>query len=55
MNKILKESMDTIQHETLRSIFKKSTEDPDIESLDKKKNELLQKAKKTPKTKEEHA
>ena len=44
INKILKEFTDTMQNEIQKSITKKSTEDTDIESLDKKRKELRQKA-----------
>ena len=37
MNKILRESMDTIQNKTQTSTIKKSIEDTEIESLDKKR------------------
>ena len=37
MNKIMRESMDTIQNKTQKSTIKKSVEDTEIESLDKKK------------------
>ena len=47
MKKIPKEPMDTIKNETQNSIIKKSTEDTETESLDKKRKELQQKANKT--------
>ena len=44
---ILKESTDTVQNETQKSIIKKSTKDTEFESLDEKRKELRQKASKT--------
>ena len=41
MNKILRESMDTIQNKTQKCTIKKSTEDTEIESLDKKRKENI--------------
>ena len=43
--------MDTIQHKTQKSTIKKSTKDTEIESLDEKRKELIQKAKKKKKKK----
>ena len=47
MNKILRESMDTIQNKKQKFTIKKNNEDTEIESLDKKRKELRQKANKT--------
>ena len=47
--------MDTIQNQTQKSTIKKSTEDTEIESLDRKRKELRQKASKTLKHKVEYA
>ena len=56
MNKILKEPMDTTQNEIPQySTIKKSAEDTETETLDKKKKELWQKANKTLKDKGEYA
>ena len=46
VNKTLKESMNTIQNETQKSIIKKSTGDTEIESLDQKRKGPRQKKKK---------
>ena len=40
MNKILRKSLGTMQHKTQKSTIKKSTEDTEIESLEKKRKEL---------------
>ena len=45
INKILRESMDTMQNKTQKSTIKKSIGDTEIESLDKKRKELQQKDK----------
>ena len=52
---ILRESMDIIQNKTQQSTIKKNIEDTEIESLDKKREELRQKANKTLKDKVEYA
>ena len=44
-NAILRESVDTIQNKTQKSTIKKSIEDTEIESLNKKRKELRQKNK----------
>ena len=43
--------MNTIQNKAQKSTIKKSTEDTEIESLDRKRKELRQKARKTLKDK----
>ena len=55
MNTVLRESMDTIQNQTQKSTIEKSTEDTEIENLDKKRKELRQKTNKTLKDKVEYA
>ena len=52
---MMTESMDTIQNKTQKSTIKKSTEDTETESLDKKRKELRQKANSTLKDKAECA
>ena len=47
MSKILREPMDTTQNKIQKSTIKKSIEDTEIESLDKKRKELRQKTKNT--------
>ena len=47
--------MDTIQNQTQKPTTEKSTEDTEIENLDKKRKELRQKTNKTPKDKVEYA
>ena len=47
MNTILRESMDTIQHKTQNYTIKKSIEDTEIETLDRKVKEFRQKTNKT--------
>ena len=51
----MSETMGTIQNKTRKSTIKKSAEDIEIESLDKKRKELRQKANKTLKDKVEYA
>ena len=46
-NQILTKSKETKQNKTQKSTIKKSTEDSEIESLDKKRKELWQKANNT--------
>ena len=55
MNTVLREAMDTIQNQTQKSTTEKSTEDTEIENLDKKRKELRQKTNKTLKDKVEYA
>ena len=55
MNTVLREAMDTIQNQTQKPTIEKSTEDTEIENLDKKRKELRQKTNKTPKDKVEYA
>ena len=40
MNTVLREAMDTKQHQTQKSTTEKSIEDTEIENLDKKRKEL---------------
>ena len=47
--------MDTIQNKTQKSTIRKNTEDTEIESLDKERKELRQKANKTLKDKGDYA
>ena len=47
MNTVLGESMDTIQNQTQTSTIKQSTEDTEIENLEKNRKELRQKTNKT--------
>ena len=53
--KTLTEAVDTIQNKILKSTTEKSTEDTEIESVDKKRKELQQKANKALKDKAEYA
>ena len=46
MNTVLREAMDTIQNQTQKPTIEKSTEDTEIENLDKKRKELRQKTNK---------
>ena len=55
MNKILRESMDTIQNKTQKFTIKKSVEDTETESLVKKRKELRQKTNKALKDEVEYA
>ena len=55
MNTVLRKAMDTIQNQTQKPTIEKSTEDTEIENLDKKRKELRQKTNKTPKDKVEYA
>ena len=55
MNTVLREAMDTIQNQTQKPTIEKSTENTEIENLDKKRKELRQKTNKTPKDKVEYA
>ena len=55
MNTVLREAMDTIQSQTQKPTIEKSTEDTEIENLDKKRKELRQKTNKTHKDKVEYA
>ena len=55
MNKILRESMDTIQNKTQKFTIKKSVEDTETESLAKKRKELRQKTNKALKDEVEYA
>ena len=54
MNTVVRQSMDTIQNKTQKSTIKKSIEDTEIESLDKKSKESRQKTNETLKDKVEH-
>ena len=54
MNTVLREAMDTIQNQTQKSTTEKSIEDTEIENLDKKRKELIQKTNKTLKDKVEY-
>ena len=54
MNTVLRKAMDTIQNQTQKPTIEKSTEDTEIENLDKKRKELRQKTNKTPKDKIEY-
>ena len=55
INRILTNSMDTIQNKTQKSTIKKSTEETEIYSLDNKRKELLQKANRTLRDKVEYS
>ena len=55
MNTVLREAMDTMQNQTQKPTIEKSTEDTEIENLDKKRKELRQKTSKTPKDKVKYA
>ena len=45
MNTVLREAMDTIQNQTQKLTIERSTEDTEIENLDKKRKELRKKQK----------